>query len=227
MKFQFSKGESTLKRSQDRLMKSIAHEYEHEEEESGASQTEIDNKISDFIQTNGWTFNIEQTSTRVTMEKSVGDLKVKVMSSIKAANPEEDEGSEDKNNEEENENEDEEKMNPDDKYIDFIVQIDRSGKTESLIFDIFSYEGEIIINNFYTSSDAEGLVNNRMRYLQTETYSGPQFESLDDKVQTSTANFLKTLGIDSTLSTFLEEVCQDLEQRYYMAWLHDIKTFLE
>ena len=206
-------------------MKSIALEHEHEEEESGPAQTGIDNKISDFIQTNGWTFHIEQTSTRITMEKSVGDLKVKVLTSVKAANPEEAEASEEKN-EDENEEEDD-KLNPDDKYVDFLVLIERSGKSETLMFDIFSYEGEIIINNFYTTSDAETLVNNRMKYMQSENYTGPQFDSLDEKVQTSTANFLKTLGIDSTLSTFLEEVSHDLEQRYYMAWLQDLKSFLE
>ena len=220
--FKFSKNTQNMDRAMDRLSKSLQHEFEHEEEEYNAQETELNESIFQFIKENNWTFKIDQGSTRITMEKVIGDTTVNVYSSIKAYdNEEEDQGSEEKDEEAENENYGNEK------YNDFFVSIQRSGKTKSLLFDMISYEGELELNSFYPSENLQKDVNSRMTFSQTENYTGPMFDTLDEKVQTSTINYLKSLGVDGNLGSFLENVSKDLEERYYMDWLNETSSFFK
>ena len=222
--FRFSKGQNTLDRSMERLGKSLQHEFEHEEEEFNAEETELNETISNFIKENNWTFKIEQGITRITMEKVVGDTTVSVYSQVKAVENEEDQSQEKEEGEEE---EDENDMGGNDKYNDFFVVVQRSGKTRCLFFDMISFEGELEINSFFPSENSEKAVSNRLSYTQSETYTGPMFDTLDEKVQTSTINYLKSLGVDSTLASFLESATRDLEQRYYMDWLNETSSFFK
>ena len=222
-RFCFSENSLTYERSQERLVKSLSHEIEHEEEENTAQQNEVDESIDQFIQQHNWTLNITQHSTRITMEKTLGNLKVKVVSNVKPYMPEED----DQQNEENEEGEEEEDPNKNDQYTEFMVLVEKSGKSETLVFDVLSYDGEIIINSFFVTSNGETLLANRSQLGQDEKYLGPMFDSLDEKLQTSSINFLKSVGINTELGSFLEKATVDLEQRYYMNWLHEIKDFLE
>ena len=225
LKFHFSKGESLTQRSQERLLRSIKNEIDHEEEESTTRNDEVDDSISTFIKDNNWTFKLDPNSTRIKMDKKTGDFNVSVFTSVKPAEQENDQ-SEDKDSENrDQDNEDE--INDDEKYLELLVTINKAGKSESLVIDILSFNGEIMINNFYTSADPGAAVNSRLTFSQTEAYTGPQFDSLDEKLQSSTVNFLKSLGIDSEFCKFLEDTSYDLEQRFYVSWLEDIRNFLE
>ena len=220
MKFRFSNSQSTLERSQERLGKTLQIEFEHEEEENSALETEVNETISQFIKQNNWSFKIDQGITRITMEKVIGDTTIQVFTSVKAAQNDEDQNSEEKED-------DEQEEQSDDKYNDFFVVVSRSGKNKSIFFDVVTFDGEMEITNFYPIENSELSVNKRMTYTQTELYVGPMFDSLDEKVQTGTVNYLKSLGIDSNLGKFLESVSRDLEQKYYMDWLDQTRSFFD
>ncbi|GAB68366.1 mitochondrial glycoprotein domain containing protein [Plasmodium cynomolgi strain B] len=58
-------------------------------------------------------------------------------------------------------------------------------------------------------------------------YNGPEFEDLDDSLQTSLDEWLANLGVDSELCDFIDSCSIDKEQREYMSWLQNISNFIE
>ena len=58
-------------------------------------------------------------------------------------------------------------------------------------------------------------------------YSGPDFNSLDERLQTGLSDFLQGHGVNEHLAAFVEVMSLDKDQRLYMKWLQQIKDFVE
>ena len=54
-------------------------------------------------------------------------------------------------------------------------------------------------------------------------YNGPEFNTLDERVQTALQEYLNDLGINEHLASFIEVMAIDKDQRIYINWLKSIK----
>lgn len=59
------------------------------------------------------------------------------------------------------------------------------------------------------------------------TYVGPQFETLDDKVQDEFSAYLEERGFTSELAMVVPALAEWKEQREYTNWLENVKKFVE
>lgn len=57
-------------------------------------------------------------------------------------------------------------------------------------------------------------------------YRGPEFDTLDEKLQQALYENLKDFGINDSLIEFIENYSVDREQRLYMEWLKSLKEFV-
>ena len=61
---------------------------------------------------------------------------------------------------------------------------------------------------------------------QIKGYAGPDFSTLDERIQTSTTEYLEGYGVNEHLAAFIECMSLDKDQRLYMKWLSQLKDFI-
>ena len=61
---------------------------------------------------------------------------------------------------------------------------------------------------------------------QMSLYAGPEFTTLDERIQTSLAEYFQGYGVNEHLCAFVECMSLDKDQRLYMKWLANLKEFL-
>ena len=61
---------------------------------------------------------------------------------------------------------------------------------------------------------------------QMRDYSGPDYSTLDERIQTSMAEYLEGFGVNEHLCAFVEVMSLDKDQRLYMKWLSNLKDFV-
>jgi complement component 1 Q subcomponent-binding protein len=59
-----------------------------------------------------------------------------------------------------------------------------------------------------------------------DQYPGPDFNTLDERVQSAFHEFLGQFGVNEELALFVEHVSLEKEQKLYMRWLDTISTFV-
>lgn len=62
---------------------------------------------------------------------------------------------------------------------------------------------------------------------QIEDFGGPEFTTLDERLQTALIEYLKGYGVNEELAAFIEHYSLDKEQRLYMQWLEQLTTYLK
>lgn len=60
----------------------------------------------------------------------------------------------------------------------------------------------------------------------TDKYTGPEFHTLDERLQTEFVEFLTSLGIGEEVISFITVLSQDKDQRLYAKWLKDVAKFV-
>jgi hypothetical protein len=61
--------------------------------------------------------------------------------------------------------------------------------------------------------------------LDFNTYDGPRYSELDEKLQTEFAKYLKERGVDADMGQYLCRLVYDKEQECYVDWLKRLKQF--
>ena len=111
-------------------------------------------------------------------------------------------------------------------YCDFTVFIRNSSDKGGLVVDATSMDTEINYNNvFMTDNIEEEKTKNRFE-RQMKGYAGPDFSTLDERIQTAVTEYLEGFGVNEHLSAFVECMSLDKDQRLYMAWLSNLKDFV-
>lgn len=115
---------------------------------------------------------------------------------------------------------------PSENYCDFTIFVtDKSGH-KGLIVEATSMDTEISINNV-TVSDNVNVVKAKHRFeRQISGYAGPDFSTLDERIQTSLNEYLAGFGVNEHLAAFIECMSLDKDQRLYMRWLSTLKDFV-
>ncbi len=86
---------------------------------------------------------------------------------------------------------------------------------------------EISINNVTVTEDISAAKKIHRFERQLKSYPGPDFSTIDERVQTSFAELLEGYGINEHLAAFVECMSLDKDQRLYMKWLSGLKEFIE
>ena len=81
--------------------------------------------------------------------------------------------------------------------------------------------------NILSSNDVSEQKAHHRIERQTKQYSGPDFSTIDERIQTAIIEYLEGFGIDENLGAFIEIMSLDKDQRLYMNWLAEVKNFSE
>lgn len=69
------------------------------------------------------------------------------------------------------------------------------------------------------------MAKSKVEKMQVD-YNGPDFQTLDERLQTAILDNLKAFGINEEVTAFVEHMSLDKEQRLYIKWLNDLKNYL-
>ena len=124
------------------------------------------------------------------------------------------------------EQEGEEEEAPSDNYCDFTVYIAESSGKKGLVVEATSMDTEIAFNSILSADDI-GRIRAMPRFERSiQEYNGPDFTTLDERIQTSLTEYLEGYGINEHLAAFVECMSLDKDQRLYMRWLEGVKSFV-
>lgn len=87
----------------------------------------------------------------------------------------------------------------------------------------------ILIESVTPYPSAEAALSNTAEadYKRHEIYQGPPFSNLDENVQSSFESYLEARGINNELADFITEYSVHRENKEYLNWLKNFKTFVE
>ncbi|SPQ24684.1 57533ffb-1750-4ace-bf02-ee2ad8da7cc7 [Thermothielavioides terrestris] len=108
------------------------------------------------------------------------------------------------------------------------IVIEKPGKG-ALNVEALAQDGAIVVENLYYYADpklAHSTDANAVHAAQ-ETYPGPPFGSLDEDLQILMERYLEERGITQALALFAPDYMDVKEQREYMAWLKNVKSFID
>jgi len=187
-----------------------------------------------FLKEVGYTLQDDLNSVEIKLMQAVGDKTIEIRyqanEPIKPEDDEEEESDEEKGKGakeakggKDGEEEDKEGMKSATDFTVVVKNKDGSG----LLFDCTTQETELNIFRvaYHKSIDELTKLGNLDKTAQP--YLGPDFFNLDEKVQQSFNEYLEALGITDKLLAYIECTSIDKEQRMYLKWMGDIKTFVE
>ncbi len=184
---------------------------------------------ADFLKETGFTVLETPENTEIKLMKNVGDKTIEIK--FQANEPMQDEDEE----EEEEEGKGEEKEKKGDKKddeegkngfksaADFTVIV-KSKDGSGLLFDCNSQETELNIYRVAYNKNIDDLTKDMEKAARS--YLGPEFMSLDEKVQQSFIEYLESLGLIEKLLAYIECAAIDKEQKLYMNWIGEVKKFV-
>ena len=114
----------------------------------------------------------------------------------------------------------------DQNLADFSVMVYRDGSDSGLIFDCSTSETEISISNVMYTDEMDKMSKVTRFERSFIYYNGPDFNSLDERLQAGLSEFLQAHGINEHLAAFVEVMSLDKDARLYMQWLEDLKEFV-
>lgn len=95
-----------------------------------------------------------------------------------------------------------------------------------MIVEATSIDSEVTFNNVQMSDTVHKDAEINRFERQLSQYGGPDFSTLDERIQTALTEYLSGYGVDEHLCAFVECVTLDKDQRLYMKWLANLKKFV-
>jgi complement component 1 Q subcomponent-binding protein, mitochondrial len=99
----------------------------------------------------------------------------------------------------------------------------------ALNIDAQAQDGEFLVEaiSFYSDAKLASDLTVEADWARRGLYVGPQFETLDEKVQEQFYTYLEERGISTELALFIPELAEWKEQREYCKWLENVKAFVD
>jgi hypothetical protein len=110
-------------------------------------------------------------------------------------------------------------------YCDFTIIITDASGNSGLLVEATSMDTEVNFNSVMASDDIASLKKMHRFDRQMKSYIGPDFSTLDERIQTSLTEYLEGFGVNEHLCAFVECMSLDKDQRLYMDWLVKLKNF--
>ncbi|KAL4464776.1 hypothetical protein ABPG74_011337 [Tetrahymena malaccensis] len=220
--FNFSSLEK-INKAQSRLVKAVEKELKYEEENYDAS----DPSLKEFLDENKLVLKEDENSIFIELHKDAGENKVQILFQSRSPQTDDYQGEEEgQEQEQQQQQEGEEGQQNMQDYCDFIVYIVKpNGK--AIAYDCSSFDSEIQVNGITLVDDVESHKQSNRYDRLANTYNGPDFHNLDERLQTALVEYLKSVGVNEDVAAFIEHYSLDKEQRLYMRWLKNVHTFLQ
>ena len=109
---------------------------------------------------------------------------------------------------------------------DFSVFVRFNGET-GLVFDCTTQDTEVAINNVMYTEELSKMMKISRWERSYAHYAGPDFATLDERLQTGLNEYLQALGVNEHCAAFVEVMSLDKDQRLYMNWLQQVEDFLK
>ena len=120
----------------------------------------------------------------------------------------------------------EENEGPSENYCDFTVFITEANGKKGIVVEATSMDTEIAFNTVLVTDHMPKIKSMQKFERSIQEYNGPDFTTLDERIQTSLTEYLEGYGINEHLAAFVECMSLDKDQRLYMKWLTDVKGFV-
>eukprot|EP00351_Strombidinopsis_sp_SopsisLIS2011_P002096 CAMPEP_0116871444 /NCGR_PEP_ID=MMETSP0463-20121206/1806_1 /TAXON_ID=181622 /ORGANISM="Strombidinopsis sp, Strain SopsisLIS2011" /LENGTH=233 /DNA_ID=CAMNT_0004509895 /DNA_START=81 /DNA_END=782 /DNA_ORIENTATION=+ len=215
-RMQFSTDIARVNKGANLLRKAVEKEIKFENE----NYTQLED-IETFLNESGFTFNEEGNGIKMSLNKSVGDKQIEVHFEARQPLPDEEYPEEEQNEHEEDEE------RPSENFCDFTVFITESDGKRGLVVDATSMDTSIQYNSIACTEDIENHKTMHRYERAMKAYAGPEFTTLDERIQNAITQMLEGYGIDEHLAAFVECMSLDKDQRLYMQWLGDLKGFVD
>jgi len=181
----------------------LQSEVKHEQE-----QYEQPKEIAAFLKNSEYKFIDEDGDVNMMLERTVGNKVAKIEWQL--TSPYAPEG------EEEGEEQGAEDA------TDFVITVEDTDSSSGISFYCSTVAGEdhryIIghVKNYATAEEKESV----------SSYTGPDFEDIDDKLQEAFDEYLAEMGMNNEVCDFIDAMALDKEQREYIRWLQISQKFL-
>ncbi|KAL2137139.1 hypothetical protein VTI74DRAFT_8771 [Chaetomium olivicolor] len=108
------------------------------------------------------------------------------------------------------------------------IVIEKPGQG-ALNVEALAQDGAIVVENLYYYKDPKlaHSTDAAAVHAAQDTYPGPPFGSLDEDLQILIERYLEERGITHALALFVPDYMDVKEQKEYMAWLKNVKAFID
>ena len=200
-----------------KLLKALDKEIKYENE----NYTQLED-MDTFLKENGFEFEESDTNVQMKLSKKVGAKTIEIYFDSRQPLPEDDFGQE-----ENQENQEEEHQGMTENYSDFTIFLLEDGSNQGIIVEATTMDTEISFNTVaITKNIAEERKKHRFE-RQLTSYPGPEFSTLDERIQTAFTEMLAGYGVNEHLAAFVECMSLDKDQRLYMKWLGELHDFVQ
>src|SRR5690348_15904670 len=108
---------------------------------------------------------------------------------------------------------------------EFSVRVIKKGGKNGLLVDASSMDTSFEFNSIQYSEDVNALLTDYLNQKPVDSYTGPAFNSLDERLQSEFTAFLTNLGVNEELMSFMNVMSVDKDQRLYHKWLKNLQNF--
>lgn len=176
--------------------------------------------IETFLNESGFAFKEEDDGIFMSLTKQVGNKVVEVTFEARQPIPDDQQLSEE-------EGQEDDEMGPEtENYCDFTIFITEAGSKNGMVVEGTTVDTEINYNSVLVSGDVSEQKSLHRLERQIKQYAGPDFSTLDERIQTALTEYLEGFGINEHLGAFVECMSLDKDQRLYMSWLSNLKNFV-
>lgn len=198
-----------------KLTRALEKEIKYENE----NYTQLED-IETFLNESGFAFNEESDGIFMSLKKQIGNKVIEVNFEARQPIPDDQQFSD------EEQGEDEEGGPETENYCDFTIFITDSGDSKGLVIEGTTVDTEINYNSVQVSNDINEVKSLHRLERQIKQYAGPDFSTLDERIQTALTEYLEGFGVNEHLGAFVECMSLDKDQRLYMNWLSNLKNFV-
>ena len=109
------------------------------------------------------------------------------------------------------------------------IVISKGSGQGALSIDALAQDGAMVVDNisFYKEAKLATDLSADADWKRRGLYIGPQFDHLDTNVQEEFERFLEERGIGGDLALFVPEYAEYKEQKEYVKWLQNVKSFVD
>lgn len=219
----FAQAPANINKAEQKLIKILNQEIEFEEDNYAE-----DNAVTQYLVENKWLLEENEKTNLIVLKKSSGNSLVQIYFTANSQdfNNENEENEEGENQEKEKDAENPEDQGGDQNITDFNVYISQGKK--NVAFECTVVNGEIEINSMNVIDDINAhRLMNPYNPVAVEGYKGPFIHTLEGTLQEALFDLLRSHGINEELAQLIQHVAVDKEQRLYMRWLKELKSFVE
>ncbi|KAK7676393.1 hypothetical protein QCA50_011475 [Cerrena zonata] len=200
------------------LTQKLSEELKYEKETGTEGVPEF---LKSFKAQNVWAIEDTAGNDEVVLSRKFGNETIRLVFSIADIQQEA---------EFENENEEEGAEETNNSYpVRCSFSITKDSAPGALTIDAICQDGSFIVDNLsYYADKAVGTeLTAEADWKRRGLYIGPQFDTLDVTVQEEFEKFIQERGINESLALFIPEYAEHKEQKEYIGWLANVKSFVE